>query len=660
MSDAVLPTDASSDPLDPLKAGREALDRRDWTGAFELLSRADAAGSLSGSDLEQLAVAAFFAARADEVLSLKERAFKSHLNAGDTEQAARVALDIAHEYGLRRRFSIASGWRRRGEKLLEGLPEGFVHGYLALLKSAEARSEGRTKDAIELAAEAARLAERYDHADLRGSALAALGTLRIASGEASNGLALLEEASIAAVNGELSPFNTGVICCTMIAACRDLAEYRRAAEWIEATDRYCERQAVSGFPGVCRIHRAEMTALAGAWEQAERELRQATAELVRYNADPPMADGYYALGEIRRLQGDFAGAEAALREAHALGRSPQPALALIRLAEGKAKAAAAAVNAAVAEETSDLWARARLLPAQAEISIAVGDVTRARAAADELAHIVPQTAAPALQATLHQTLGQVHAAEGNAQEAAHELRLAVRGWRDVASPYQVATARALLARVLRTVDDDEDADLELEAAGAEFERLGAKPDLAAAERELRVAAERRNGPVQVRKTFMFTDVVGSTRLAEALGDEAWEALLGWHDAPIRSVVGQGGGEVVNSTGDGFFVAFDSAGDAVASASAIQRALADHRKATGFSLPVRIGLHTAEANRRGDDYSGVAVHVTARVAALAGGGEIVATTDTLAAARDPPASNRRTAELKGVSGQTELATIAWDR
>ena len=100
-----------------------------------------------------------------------------------------------------------------------------------------------------------------------------LGELKIASGSTSEGFALMEEASFAAVNGELTPFTSGVTACRMISACRDLTDYRRATEWIEATEKYCKRQSVSGFPGVCRIHRAEVTAVSGAWERAEQELQ---------------------------------------------------------------------------------------------------------------------------------------------------------------------------------------------------------------------------------------------------------------------------------------------------------------------------------------------------------------------------------------------------
>ena len=251
-------------------------------------------------------------------------------------------------------------------------------------------------------------------------------------------------------------------------------------------------------------------------------------------------------------------------------------------------------------------------------------------------------------------MGRVLLAEGDPAGAAGEFRSAIRDWREVAAPYEIAKGRALLARALRAVDDDEAADLELQAARDEFERLGAKPDVAAAEKELRAAADRRSGPQTTHKTFMFTDIVGSTRLAELLGDEAWERLLRWHDDTLRALVAKGGGQVVNSTGDGFFVAFDSAREGIDCAIAIQRAIAAHRT----DISVRIGLHSAEANRRGDDFSGVGVHLAARVAALAGGGEILATAETLGAAGDVAASDSRDASLKGVAAPVSVAAVTW--
>lgn len=653
MTEATSPSTAS--PADPLDAGRAALASHDWASAFEHLTAADSAGGLRGADLEDLAMAAYFTAQAEAGIAIKERAFKARLDEGDPVRAAYLALDIAREYAFLGKTSIATSWMRRAERML-GDGETYAHGYLALTRAEAAAASGDPDLALTEAARAVEIGERTFDGDLRAFAQGTLAQLKIAAGDVDDGFALLEEAALAAVSGELSPFASGVTACRMIGTCRDLTDYRRASEWIEATERYCARQAVSGFPGVCRVHRAEVTAVSGAWDKAEIDLERATAELGAYNAAPVQADGYYAIGDVRRLKGDLAGAEAALREAHARGKSPQPALALIRLAEGKVKAASSAIDAAVAE-TWDRWARARLLPAQVEIAIAAGDVERARAAVTEHAEIIAARPSPALRAAQAMAKGRVLLAEGDPAGAARELRTAVREWREVGVPYEIARTRALLARALRALDDEEDADLELQAALDEFRHLGAPGDIDAAERELRAAQERRSGPVQVRMTFMFTDVVGSTNLAEALGDQAWERLLRWHDDTLRALIASGGGEVVKTTGDGFFVAFESARHGVDCAISIQRALRDHRAATGFAISVRIGLHTAEANRRETDYIGMGVHVAARVAALAGAGEILATAETLADA-GVTAADAREAAVKGVTAPVRIASLAW--
>jgi class 3 adenylate cyclase len=641
-------SEAIPQTVDPLEAGRDALDRHAWQEAFDQLSQADLAGRLSGADLEALALAAFFIARADDELALKERAFKAYESAGDTTRAGYLAIDLARNYFYAGKPSIASAWTRRAERMIGPDGDDYAHGYLALVHSEAAAAAGDVETALAEAERAITIGEGAADADLRAYAQSNLGALKIASGDTSDGFALMEEASFAAVNGELSPFTTGVTACRMIGACRDLTDYRRASEWIEQTERYCDRQSLSGFPGVCRVHRAEVAAVSGAWERAEQELQRATTELGAYNAVPPQADGFYAIGDIRRLRGDFAGAEAALKEAHARGRSPQPALALVRLAEGNIKAAATAINAAVAEESWDRWARARLMPAQVEIAIAAGNLALARSTIDELSGIVTGYPSPALVAGCRVALGRVLLAEGDPSGAARELRAAIKQWLEVGAPYEVARARAVLSRALRAIEDVDDADFELNAALDEFRRLGARIDIETAERAL-VDAE------TVHMTFMFTDIVGSTQLAEREGDHAWERILRWHDDTLRDQVVAHAGQIVNSTGDGFFAAFETARAAIDSAISIQQALRDSANA---ELRVRIGLHTAEANRRGNDYSGKGVHVAARVAALAEGAEILATAETLAEAGGFPASAPRLTPIKGVAEPVSIATVTW--
>jgi class 3 adenylate cyclase len=656
VSELVAPVEEQ--PSDLAQAGRDAHARHLWQEAFDLLTRADAETPLSGGDLEILADAAFFVGRGDARIGALERAFKAHQATGDDVRAAFVATYLATNLAIKGKTSMASAWARRAEPLLAGKPESYAHGALTVVQSEVARHGGDVARATELATEAVAIAERTGDADLRARALSTLATLRIASGQTGEGFRLLEEAAIAAVNDELSPIIAGMTSCTMIAACRNLTDYRRASEWLEATDKWCERQEVAAFPGVCRIHRAEIVALRGGWDRAETELRQAAADLEGFDATPPLADGLYALGDIRRLKGDVDGAEEALRQAHALGRSPQPALALLRLGAGNVNAASSAIDAALAEASWDQWARVRLLAAQAEIAIAAGNPARARAAVDELTQIVSGYPMPALEAGRRQAEGLVLLAEGDAAGAVRELRAAQALWRDVGAPYEIARARAALSRALRELGNDDDADLELRAARDEFERLGAAPDLEAVAREERAVQERRSARVQVRMTFLFTDIVGSTNLAEALGDEAWERMLGWHDDALRGLFGRHRGRVVNSTGDGFFVAFESARDGIACAIGIQRELAEHRTRTGFAPPVRIGLHSADATRRGDDFSGVGVHVAARVAALAGGGEILVSGETLADAGDVATAESREVSVKGVNAPIIVAAVNW--
>jgi SARP family transcriptional regulator, regulator of embCAB operon len=160
-------------------------------------------------------------------------------------------------------------------------------------------------------------------------------------------------------------------------------------------------------------------------------------------------------------------------------------------------------------------------------------------------------------------------------------------------------------------------------------------------------------------TFMFTDVVGSTNLLELIGDEAWHDLRAWHDQALRALFAEHSGEEVDHTGDGFFVAFPDASSAVLCAVAIQRRLQDHRREHGFAPQIRIGLHTAAAVRVGANYTGKGVHEAARIGALGGAGEIVASRQTVdGAAGSVPLSEPRAVRLKGIAEPVEVVTVQW--
>lgn len=167
----------------------------------------------------------------------------------------------------------------------------------------------------------------------------------------------------------------------------------------------------------------------------------------------------------------------------------------------------------------------------------------------------------------------------------------------------------------------------------------------------------KGAPRRVEKTFMFTDIVKSTNLIEAMGDEAWESLKRWHDETLRSLFAAHRGDEVAATGDGFFVAFESPDESIACAVAIQRRLADQRRTQGFAPQVRIGVHAAGATQVGQNFTGKGVHAASRIAGLAEGGEILASRETAADGRFT-VSEVRTVDIRGMAEPIEVLSVDW--
>jgi class 3 adenylate cyclase len=642
----------------PLTAGREAAARYAWRAAFDRLIEADAGEPLAADDLDALAEAAWWVARLDVAIAARERAFAGYLEDKDERRAGMMAIWLAKDNYSKRASAVAGAWMKRADRLLADKPTSIEYGYLERMKAVLA-FEGLHEyaDALVRADRALEIGTEQGDRDLMAVALHDRGRILVATGAVDDGFAAMDEATVAAVSGELSPYWTAAIYCNTISACRDVADYARANEWSEAAKRWCERQTISGFPGLCRVYRAEIMRLRGAWAEAEQEARLATEELRDFNVSYAAA-AFYEVGEIRLRAGDLVGASDAFREAHELGHTAQPGLALLRLAEGDVESAATSMSTALRGETADRLRRARLLPAEVEIALAVGDSERAEAATVELEKIAEDFGSTAMRAGAEAARGALSLSEGDSEGAVHALRNACRLWQELDAPYEAGETRMWLGLAYRARGDDADARLELEAARMTFDRLGAVREAQRASDIL--AAGRRQTGVSASRTFMFTDIVKSTSLLEAIGDEAWTHLLRWHDETIRSLLREHHGEEIDHAGDGFFVAFDSARAALDCATAIQRTLREHRQTHGFSPEVRIGLHEAEARRVAGTFRGKGVHEAARIGALARGGEIVASLATLeeAGALDR-ISEHREVTLKGIARPVEVANLRWD-
>jgi len=232
-----------------LEEGRDAFERHAWRAAYESLRMADAAAPLEPADLERLGEAAWWLGRLDDVIAALERAYTAYQAAGRRRDAARTALRLSAEVEHKQEHAVASGWLRRAERLLAGEPESVEHALLSRAHFNRALEKRKEFDAaLELATATYALAERLGSADLMALGLHDRGRALVARGDVEEGLALIDEATVAAVGGELGPHATAAIYCNTINACRDLADYARAGEWTEAAKRWCERQSIAGFP----------------------------------------------------------------------------------------------------------------------------------------------------------------------------------------------------------------------------------------------------------------------------------------------------------------------------------------------------------------------------------------------------------------------------
>jgi class 3 adenylate cyclase len=654
---------ASLEPsaVDPLQAGRDAIARNAWREALEFLSAADAAEPLSPEDLEGLAEAAWWSGLLGSCIDARERAYKLYIDSGRPRRAGYVAIALARDHFGRQEGTVASAWLNRAERLLGEEEDSTEKAWLLRTRAVIAIEGERDFDeALAHATSALEMATRVHDRDLMALALHDQGRALVATGKVQEGMALIDEATVAAVGGELSAWVTGAIYCNTITACQRLADVRRAGEWTQAAKRWCERQSIAGFPGMCRVYRAEVMRLRGAWSEAEEEARRACEELKEFNVGY-CAEAFYEVGEIRLHTGDLAGAEEAFRHAHGLGRDPQPGLALLWLAEGKTAAALRAIKTAVAAETRERLVRARLLPALVEIAVTARELDTAREGVEELAAIAEDFGTPALSATSLAARAALHLARGENGDALAALRDCLRIWTELDAPFEAARARLALAEAYRGLGDLDRAVLELEAARGALERLGARHELARGDALLAGIDAAREAATGERagRTFVFTDIVQSTALAEAMGDEAWTDLVRWHDRTLRACFAHHGGEEVDHAGDGFFVAFAEPGPALDCAVAIQRALAEHRRDHGFAPQVRIGVHTSAAIQEAGKYKGKGVHEAARIGALAGGGEIVVSEQAIVGAgRRADAADPRTASLKGISEPVTVYTLRW--
>jgi DNA-binding CsgD family transcriptional regulator len=476
------PGDAGGRRLGEIERARDAYRRRAWAEAHRCFAAIDRRAPLPAADLELHAWSAVLTGHDDQFLRLMARLYQLHLDAGDQVQAARSAFWLGLRLNAMREAGHAGGWFGRAQRLAES-SDCVVRGYLLLPGIYRSLGTGDHQAAHAASAQALAIAERFSDAGLGAFARCLQGCALIRQGNVEAGVALLDEAMLAATTGDLMPLLTGVIYCSAIAGCSQAYVMDRSREWTAALQTWCGAQPdLVPFSGRCLVHRAELMQLRGDWTEAIEVARRAAARVAR-TPDPETAgDSLYQEAEVYRLRGDFLAAERGYRGASELGREAQPGLALLRLAQGRVADALSAIRGTLAAtqfRSQDRLQRARFLPAYVEIALGAGDVADARQAAEELERIAADFGTEVLGAMAAHARGAVAIADGRVEASLEPLRRAFRVWHEVGAPYIAARLRVLLARACRALGDHDTAALEIDLARQVFQRLGAAPDLAA-------------------------------------------------------------------------------------------------------------------------------------------------------------------------------------
>jgi DNA-binding CsgD family transcriptional regulator len=461
--------------VNELHRAREAYERREWITAYRALSGLDDA-DLAAGDFAALATTAYLLGRRNDCIQALQRAYQVHDQAGDRLGTVRAAFWLGLVLTMGGEPAVGGGWVSRAERLLDEHGEDVAErGYVLLHRMFDHLHAGDFGTAQALAGAVTDYGRRFADPDLLAQGLVAEGRLLTAAGRVPEGLRLLDEAMVGVVAGELTPIFAGMTYCSMIEACQWVGDFGRVAEWTQALNRWCQAQpGLVAFTGQCAVHRGQLMKLRGAFGDALTELNLAAERYAQIGGTPAVALAHHERGDVLRLLGDYDAADAAYRETVRHGGEAQPGQALLWLAQGRTRAAVAAIRRLVAAPGIAMT-RNRLLPGAVDVMLAAGEVDDAVAMADELSQIAESFGCTALRGASGFAAGQVALERGDDHAALAAVGPAVDAWTSLAAVYEIARCRVLAGRALRRLGDEQSALSELTVARSTFAEIGALP-----------------------------------------------------------------------------------------------------------------------------------------------------------------------------------------
>jgi DNA-binding CsgD family transcriptional regulator len=462
-----------------LEAGGRAFEAQDWGAAYDALSAAASAAELDAGSLVRLGMAAYLAGTDEQPDASFGRAFRAAVSAGDTATAVRAAFWASFALANVGEDARARGWAGRARRLLgperagpvESVERCQVDLLEALLDLRAGVGEPRVRF-TDIARRAAGLRER----DLEALAGMGEGYCLVAEGALYEGMERLDEVMVAVTGDEVHPMAAGLIYCVVLEVCQCSLDLHRSAQWTAAVTRWCDAQpGLVPYRGQCLVHRVQVMQLRGDWRDAVGEAERACAWLSR-PPQPAIGAALYEWGELFRLRGELARAEAKFGEASRWGHDPQPGLALLRLAQGAVEAAVHGLARTLAEP-QDATVLPSVLAAYVDALLAGGDQQGARAAADRLRAMATDLGTPMVDAYAAQADAEVELAAGDPVGALRNGRRAWRLWHELDAPYLGARSRMVVGEACRVLGDEDAAMMEVEAARSAFQRLDARLDL---------------------------------------------------------------------------------------------------------------------------------------------------------------------------------------
>ncbi len=459
-----------------LEEADAALRRGEWANARDAF-KATLKVRESARALEGYGRATWWLDDLDATFPARQRAYQLYREEGDDLGAARIAMSMSIDYlDVLGEASVGDGWLRRATRLMEGIEPGPDHGWLKIYQAFfKVLDEGDYTTGLQLSREAREMGAAYGIFDLEMLAAAGEGYCMLRSGNVIEGLQLMDEATAAAISGEITDLTVaGATCCVLMFSCEAIADYERSAHWAARTRELCTRWGLRSFFSVCRVYYAGNLILRGEWAMAEAELR----DLID---DPGFAraatvdDATVKLGELRRRQGNFDEAsELFARSAH----KPPSIAGQARIAfdrDNDPRNAADLIERYLRRSADEDRAdRAFALEVLLRARIQLGDIEAARVCSAEIASLAAMTRTLALKATYR-------VAEAWLAEAAGDLDAARRCFEDAidlhshsGAPYETATARRNLAVILDALGRNQAARREANAAHDAFRRLGAR------------------------------------------------------------------------------------------------------------------------------------------------------------------------------------------